>query len=418
MTALNIRKTSYQKDVSPDDIRQFRALRAEHHSEKIRHVLKESGFDEYETIRFSTGSSKAVPLTVITGANVEGFDPIKHKLTETKSLIELDGQHYVLNQSVAMLPQMVEQTNHIVLALVKPGKLELFTKLFEKHVKAQRVTFFEVATDSKDLLPSFYAEASKISNSFEISTVHMVLYESFAAGMSQPFKAIYEEDVEVVSNAVSKRARFFHQMSLCAYDLLLKVPSKSLRIVAMTALAARRVGGNLLADAAHKQISTNYLETLAKEVAFHLPEYKLSCVEVAPGVVDNGIYDDMAARVATLERAAINNFDFDNPMGLSDDITAMPKLSPNDIAHITMRYVKEEAGKQFHEELSEDMQKLAYAGIYNQPGSVVDIEGDSIRLSSKLPQWFYNSGAEIGRFPAVKEQGYQFVPISPEGQYF
>lgn len=182
------------------------------------------------------------------------------------------------------------------------------------------------------------------------------------------------------------------------------------------------MGGNLLADAAHKQISTNYVETLANEINFHMPEKDVYCVEVAPGIVDNGIYDSDVAREATVERAMINHFAFDKSARCVDNVYDLPKLSPRDIGKVAAQYLKHAAGEEFHEQLPPRIQELAQAGrdketIASLKDTLVRATENSVSISRDMPSWALTTGTEIGRF-APLTRGYQFVPVCPPGQKF
>jgi len=196
----------------------------------------------------------------------------------------------------------------------------------------------------------------------------------------------------------------------------------SLRVLSLTALAARRVGGNLLADAAHKQISTNYIQTLSDELNFHLPDKEIYCVEVAPGIVDNGIYDAPFAREATVERAMINGFAFTGSGSCVETVENLPKLSPTDIGVVAMQYLKHAVGEDFHDRLPAHVRELAMAGrdastIDQLASSMVSQKDGHATVSRDMPAWAYTSGTSLGRFAPINK-GYQFVPICPSGQMF
>ena len=395
---------------------------AEKHRIALGQTLKDKGFGDYAKIQFDPDAPASVPLAFVTGVNTERFNPDKHFHTETKSTIAVGNELFILNQSAAVIPQILSKGNHEIVVQVKPQNLETVKRALSETPGAERIHYIASETSAPDLTEKFYHAAANISLEKPLSRVDLVLYESFAAGVNQPFKPIYEEDSRVVGEAVSKRASFFHAMCMIAFDLLENNDHQSLRVIALTALAARRVGGNLLADAAHKQISTNYLETFARESAFYYPDRKIHCVEIAPGIVDNGIYDNKDARVATIERAAINGFGFDSPEDCEDSVLNIPKLSPDDIGFITAQYMLRAEGQDFHDILPDKIQTLAKAGREESSLSALaenafKAEGNSAKVTNDLPSWGLTPGTELGRFPALRK-GYQFVPICPRGQYF
>lgn len=403
----------------PDTNKEFHQSRAAFHEAAIRARLSELGFDHYAKIKLQPKEKKAVPLAFVTGVNAEQFDPEKHTLTDTKAIVEAGNGRYMLNQSAALVAVMLAQTNDEIVMQVKPEAVDRIKRIFATLPGYERLHIIPVATDSKSLTEKFYQAAAGISEQRPIARVDLVLYESFAAGLEQPFRPIYAEDPANVAQAVAKRAAFYQQMCMIAYDLLCPGGQDSLRILSLTALAARRVGGNLLADAAHKQISTNYIETLANEVGFQLPTKKIHCVEIAPGIVDNGIYDSKPAREATVERAMINGFPFRDSAAAVKDIKNLPKLSPFDIAKIGVQYLTHAEGEEFHDKLPLHLQELSQAGRErDELKAVVHQEKDgSLTVSRELPSWALTPGTTIGRFAPLKK-GYQFVPVCPKGQFF
>lgn len=401
----------------------FHRERSNFHQEQIRARLDSLGFSEHARIKLQKSEQTAVPLAFVTGVNAEKFDPDKHLMTPTKSAIAVGNDQFLLNQSAAFTVALLKESNHEIVMQVKPDAVEKVQKIFETIPGNERIHIIPVPTDDKSLTSKFYQVASGISDQKPIARVDLALYESFAAGLDQPFKPIYAEEPEIVATAVAKRATFYHRMCLIAYDLMANNDQDSLRVLSLTALAARRVGGNLLADAAHKQISTNYVETLANELNFHMPEKPVYCVEVAPGIVDNGIYDSQNAREATVERAMINKFSFNQSAACSDSIHDLPKLSPLDIGRVAVQYLKHGVGEDFHDKLPKHIQELAQAGrskdvLENLKAELVE-NGDfgGMKVSATLPSWALTPGTSIGRF-APLNRGYQFVPVCPLGQNF
>lgn len=408
---------------APQDNEAFHRERSNHHKEQIRTRLDSLGFSQYARINLRAKDGQAVPLAFVTGVNAERFDPDKHLMTPTKSAVAVGNDQFLLNQSAAFTVALLKESNHEVVMQVKPDAVEKVQKIFATMPGNERLHIIPVPTDDKSLTGKFYQVASGISDQKPIARVDLALYESFAAGLDQPFKPIYAEEPEVVATAVAKRATFYHRMCLIAYDLMANNDQDSLRVLSLTALAARRVGGNLLADAAHKQISTNYVETLANELNFHMPEKPVYCVEVAPGIVDNGIYDSHNAREATVERAMINQFSFNQSAACSDSIHGLPKLSPLDIGRVAVQYLKHGVGEDFHDTLPPHIQELAQAGRAKETldalkDELVRKDGKgSMSVSHELPSWALTPGTSIGRF-APLSRGYQFVPVCPIGQNF
>lgn len=410
-------KSQYQDEV----VDNFQLERSKYHQAEIRRVLGESVLGTCQPLPF-VKSNESKPLIFLTGASAQQFNAEIHQATITKNMMPLNNEHYMLNQSAALLPELLEKTDSYIIVQSKPASIEILEKLFKAHVKSGRLQFIAQPTDSDELLQKFYRQAEDLCQRQPISRLDLVLYESFAAGVVQPFKPIYTEDPNVVGNAVLKRAKFFHNMCLLAYHLALNCNQTDIRIVALTALAARRVGGNLLADAAHKQISTNYLETFAKEASFHLPDTNVSCVEIAPGIVDNGIYDDNAARLATLERASINGHAFRDVCACKEDICALPKLNPVDIGAVAIKYLFAEYNENIHDDLSDNIKDLAAAGrstteLQDATKKLADNMKINGIITDEMPSWFLTNGNGVGRFPPLRT-GYQFIPICPKGQRF
>ena len=401
----------------------FHRERSEFHKEQIRTRLATLGFSEHARIKLQSTTPQATPLAFVTGVNAERFDPEKHLMTPTKSAVAVGNDQYLLNQAAAFTVALLKESNHEIVMQVKPDAVEKVQKIFANIPGNERLHIIPVPTDDKSLTSKFYQMASGISEKKPIARVDLALYESFAAGLDQPFKPIYAEEPEIVATAVAKRATFYHRMCLIAYDLMANNDQDSLRVLSLTALAARRVGGNLLADAAHKQISTNYIETLANELNFHLPEKPVYCVEVAPGIVDNGIYDNPNARQATVERAMINKFSFNQSAACSDSIYDLPKLSPMDIGKVAVQYLTHGIGEDFHDTLPKHIQELAQAGRDKETldalkQELVLMKGNGgLNISNDLPSWALTPGTSIGRFSPLT-RGYQFVPVCPLGQNF
>ncbi len=402
----------------------FHEARSQFHLAGVRKKLSGLGFDNHDKIKLQPENENAVPLVFVTGVNAEQFDTEKHTMTDTKAIAKAGNGVYMLNQSAAFVAVMLEDTKHEIVMQVKPDAVARVKAIFSELPGYERLQIIPLATDDNKLTSKFYEAASGVSNKKPIARVDLALYESFAAGIDQPFKPIYDENVETVINAVAKRATFYHRMSLIAYDLMANTDQDSLRVLSLTALAAQRVGGNLLADAAHKQISTNYVQTLAQEINFHIPHKKTHCIEVAPGIVDNGIYDNPHAREATVERAMINGFAFASSGKAADSVADLPKLNPLDIGRVALQYLQHAAGEDFHDRLPERVRELAKAGRSDEDiasaGTRMIVQKENhAEITHALPAWAYTSGTAIGRFAPLQEKGgYQFVPVCPAGQMF
>ncbi len=380
------------------------------------------GFGDLPRARLQPEQNGAQPVVFVTGANVEQLDKDKHRVTPTKSIRQVGDEGFILNQSSAFLQAHLENSQAQIVAQVRPDRAAAVARAFSTHPERDRLHLVPVETGGKPMVQALYQQAAQIATRQPVSRIDIVPYESFAAGLAQPFRPIYAEAVDNVIEAAAKRARMFHQMAMVAYDLMANTEQKELRVVAMTALAARRVGGNLLADAMHKLVSTNYMETLAREGQFHFPDRKLATVEVAPGIVDNGIYDNKPARVATLERAAINGFAFDNNAKLAGSIEALPKINPIDIGLVASRYLTAPFGAPIHETLPQRVQALAYGGrpreeFLKTAQQLATREPGHVQVGEILPNWCAVPGMELGRIAPLRP-GYQFVPLCPPGQYF
>lgn len=401
---------------------QFHRERAVVHQAAIRQALMAQGYADLPRPRLQPDQAAAQPVVLVTGANVEPLDAAKHLATPTKSIRQVGNTGFILNQAAAFLQAHLENSQAQIVAQVRPDRAAAVAQAFSTHPARDRLHLVPVETGGRPLVQAFYRAAAQIAARQPVSRLDIVPYESFAAGLAQPFRPIYAETADNVIAAAAKRARMFHQMAMVAYDVLANTEQKELRVVAMTALAARRVGGNLLADAMHKLVSTNYIETLAREGQFHFPDRRLATVEVAPGIVDNGIYDSQPARVATLERAAINGFPFDNVAALTRSIDGLPKINPMDIGLVASRYLTAPFGAPIHETLPPHVRELAYGGrsradFLKAAQESADRAPGHVQLRATLPNWCAVPGMELGRIAPLRP-GYQFVPLCPPGQYF
>ncbi len=390
----------------------------------IETTLRAKGFFDLPRPKFARVSDTERSLVLVTGVSLTEFDAAHYTLTNTKCVRGSNERRYMLNQTAAFTLAHLEHSGDVVIAQTDPPNVGRVRQTFSDYINAGRLHILPVETDAAEFIPAVYRAFADLSTKVPVSAIHLVPYESFAASLPEPFKALIAESPDNLVQAVAKRARLYHQMALVAYDLLATSEQKSLRLIGITALAARRVGGNLLVDTAHKLISTNYLETLALEASAHFGDKKLHVIEIAPGIVDSGLYDNPSTRRATVENALINGFPFVDAKCCLSSIEQLPKLSPYDVGLIASFYLKARTGESFHARLSEDVQNLANGGhqradILSKASGIVKQNDTHAEITRSLPSWALVPGVELGRFaPLRPEGGYQFIPVVPPGQHF
>ena len=388
---------------------------------RVREGLARMGFQSLPPLMIDPAARGAEPLAVVTGASFSRFDPAKHVETATKCFYRPLGRTFLCNTAAAVATELLDQ-NRRVLVHCSEKDLPLTQALFERHPNAERLTVVAGDLGSAQLVHDFYRAAITSAASAPVSRIDLVLYESYAAGLERPFVPMFEDCPRSAGAVTARRIETFHNLFMTGYDLLLCREQQELRVVALTALAARRASANLCTDTLHKVTSSALLETYAYEAGY-FTERPVCVVEIAPGMVDTGIYDRREVREAVYEEAIIDGFPFDDRVSPADPFS-WPMIHVGDLAKLTRFYLESSESAPVDPALEEELRPLTTAGrtAAEFKLGVKAAEGEfsengALRKPRSLPSFAYVPDTCWNGLPPLR-RGYTPVMLSPRGQYF
>lgn len=385
----------------------------------IQRRLEAEGFGTLPNFKVEPKNPKAEMVVFISGCSMMEFKEGKNHLTKTKYIYPYSDKKYIVNSSAAAAICLLERGIRVVIHS-KESDVDLMKLLLGKHPKSDRAHVISGNLGSTQFIKNFYEEMSLISNRTPISKVFLLPYNSFSSAVRDPFMPFGSDDVSLISQVMEARTRLFYFMNLVAYDLLLNKGQEEMRIVALTALNAKRASAHLLTDTLHKAISNVFLETAAYEIP-HYTGKKVYVVEIAPGIVDTGIYDEQRTREYVLKESELDGFPFGKKVN-ANDINTLPMMSALDVAEIAVRYLMVDEDSDINDGLDARLKRYLSAGRSQNElkelimKSIYQSES-SIRLDKLLPSYVYTPNSEYGRLPWLKT-GYIPVMLCPEGQFF
>ena len=229
---------------------------------------------------------------------------------------------------------------------------------------------------------------------------------------------MFEDSAETASALADKRINFLFNMGMIGYDLLLNKGQDEFRLVCPTALATKRPSSHLFTDTIHKAISNVALVTLGYEMPYYTGK-QIRIVEIAPGIVDSGMYDDQSVREYTSQEAEIDGF----PMTADFiDMNTWPMLSVEHIAQVMCAYLTAKAGDNVEKIVDPAVINLTLAGrekdiFFETLRKSINFKNEKLTIERKLPEYCYVSGTTWNGLPKMRS-GYLPIMLTPKGQYF
>lgn len=338
--------------------------------------------------------------------------PAGHNESDTKSYYKPTGRKHLVNITARAALLLTEKGARVIVHLPE-GVGNRVRELFSLHPNASAITFIEGDLASLSFVGELYSALREIARKQPVGQLSICLYDSFAAGRKKPFAPMIEESLEDVTRCAVTRLAVFTTLSDLSHDLLLNKGLLELRLVVPTALAARRASAHLFTDTVHKVLSTTALRTLAYELS-HYTGKNAVIVELMPGIVDTGMYDDQEVIRTVQEEAALDGFPFAYPN------ETLPMLSPDEIAEVIVLYLSTSVGKK--PKADSRLENLTTAGRSQMEVAQLlqksfSQEGPSLWVEKLLPDYCYVPEATWGTFPPLR-YGYIPIPLTPKGQLF
>jgi hypothetical protein len=286
------------------------------------------------------------------------------------------------------------------------------------HPAAHLARFLRGDIYSFSFIEKLYGMVKEISTEGPISRLDLCLYDSYASGLEKPFIPMFEDSAETASGLAQKRIHFLFNMGMVGYDLLLNKNQNEFRLICPTALATKRPSSHLFTDTIHKAISNVALVTLGYEMPYYTGK-RTHIVEIAPGIVDTGMYDNRSVRKYTAEEARIDGF----PMGVDfANVDTWPMLSIEYVAQVMCAYVIAKADENIYELVDPSVIKLTLAGrsrddFFKKFRESIRVAGGKLSVEKKLPEYCYAPGTVWNGLPKLRS-GYLPIMLTPPGQYF
>ena len=356
--------------------------------------------------------SSGSPVILVTGCSVTKFDETTFECTKTKAWFP-GNDEYFCNVSLPMGLKAAESGHRVVLQC-SSKHLETLRSLVQALSYAEHIHVLAADLGSPAWLSDLEDLLAEMASDAPISRLDAFLYESYTADVNRPFLPTWEEKPETIGNAIARRITFFQYMANYMYDLVLRRGQNEIRVQAMTALAGFRPIAYLFGDGSHKVVSSKFLQTWALEAVRYV-DVPVSIIELAPGIVDTGLYDPLEIREVSWEKAELGHAPF-TTVSSPKDFAHWPMISPWDIATISQWYVDAEWGQAPGEELSAEVRALLSAG--REPDVVIKKVREAVdgTVSQDLPLYAYFPGYPWGSMPALKT-GYIPVFITPPGHF-
>ena len=389
-------------------------MNKEEKSRSVHQALSSHGFTTLPRIPFDPGGD---PVTILTNCCIYPFDEQRYVRSQTKAYYGPTAQAHLMNVTAAAAVQLMEQGLRVILHV--PLEIEeRMRELVALHPRVDLCTIVTGDLSKRELRPVLYAAILDMAKHRPVSRVDMCLYDSYASGLEKPFLPMFEDDPEVAGRIMAERTNFFFAMSMMAYDLLTRCGQSEMRIVCPTALAAKRPSAHLCTDTLHKAVSNVMLRTLGHELPYYTQK-PVRIVEVAPGIIDTGLYDAEPIRQATYVESVIDGF----AMQGGTDLALFPLLSIESLAAVCVAYLRANTDEQLVEYAGEDAVRLTQAGrsiddLRSAFSRLVRSNDDgSVSLSGDLPEYCFAPGTVWGALSPLCH-GYSFVPLTPPGQLF
>ncbi len=350
------------------------------------------------------------PVALVTGCSVTKFDGSKMTRTATKAFFPGHNE-YLCNVSLPIALRLADQGRRVIIQCASSAQADIIIRLINTLPCRENISVLQADLGNIDWLQNLEICLSHLA---PVSRVDFVLYESYTADADRPFLPTWEENAEVLAAAINRRVKFFQNISAFSYDLIIRRGQQELRVLGLTALASFRPAAYLFADAAHKAVSSTFLQTWARE-AGHYVDAPVGIVELCPGIVDTGLYDPPHVRQVAWDKAERGNASFGDTV-LTGDLNTWPMISPWQIADIAGWYLRAEWGHHPYQELDPKIRQLLSAGRDPQEVKTKVRQAAGGHVSPELPLYAYYPGYPWGCMPPLKP-GYAPVFITPRGQF-
>ncbi len=351
------------------------------------------------------------PVTLVTGCSVTKFDESKLVRTATKAWFP-GMEDYLCNVSLPIALRAAASGRRAIVQCAE-AQCEMLRSLIATLPYSNNLSVLPADLGSEKWLSDLECLLSELASHASISRLDFVLYESYTADAARPFLPTWEENSDVLGAAIARRVVFFQSVSNYAYDLVLRHGQKEIRVQALTALASFRPAAYLFADAAHKAVSSTFLQSWARE-AVHYVDVPISIAELCPGIVDTGLYDSLPVRRVGWDKAELGHAPFSG--SLDDDLSSWPMLSPWDIAEVANWYQEASWGQSPKDHLPKSITRLLSAGRDPEVVTRKVKEAAEGLVSSDLPLYAYYPGYPWGSMPPL-QTGYAPVFMTPRGQF-
>ncbi|GEM_PF-6874074 len=383
----------------------------------VRSELQKKGFGDLPNINIRSNDPKATPVVFLTNCCIY---PQKEEYvaTPTKTYYQYAKTPHLFNVTGAVATRLIEKNIRIIMH-VPSDAADRIIALYQAHPKSHLIHFIQGDIYSKEFLHTLYGAIGKVSADKPISRVDLCLYDSYASGLEKPFIPMFEENPATISQLADRRTHFLFNMAMMGYDLLVNRNQREFRLVCPTALATKRPSSHLFADAIHKVISNALLITLGYEMPYYTGE-KVYIIEVAPGIVDTGLYDSQSIRDYTIQEAEMDGFPMrNNP---HKNIHRFPMLSIGDLAEVTTAYLTAKKSEHIMRNVRPEIADLTLAGRKRKElaslfKKAITSRGGIISVNRVLPEYCYTPRTIWGALPDLKS-GYIPVMLTPQGQYF
>lgn len=379
----------------------------------VQRELTKKGFHNLPRLELDPAGT---PVCILTNCCIYEFDETLYARTATKTYYAPTGQSHLLNVSAATALKLMERGQRVIMHV--PAEVrERMETLLALHPQAELCQIVTGDMYKQSVLEIFYEAVVAAQAKSPVSRVDFCLYDSYASGLTRPFLPMFEDDPATAGQLAASRINFLFYASMMAYDLLTRCGQKELRFVCPTALATKRPSAHLFTDTVHKAVSNVLLHTLGYEFPYYC-EKPARIVEVAPGIVDTGLYDEAQVRDMTYEESLIDGF----PLAHGSSLDEFPMLSVDTLADVCLAYLCADSSNQLSGFLAADVSELLRAGRSQREFEeamrrLAVSEGERVTVSRDLPEYCYMPGSVWGELPPIRP-GYTPVFLTPVGQRF
>ncbi len=381
----------------------------------VRDELANKGFSKLPQFQLSPDAPDATRVVFLTNCCIYPVKPDVHAATKTKTYYAQTGREHLVNVTAAVALKLAERGVRTIVHL-PPDVGDRIKNLFLLHPAAQLFTFVEGDVGSFEFLHLLYDVIRGLVQERPVAAIDFCLYDSYASGLKKPFLPMFEDSPEVAMELAGKRIAFMYNMSLVGYDLLANKGQAAFRLVCPTALAAKRASAHLFTDTIHKAVSHVALVTLGYEMP-HYTGKPVSIVEVAPGIVDSGMYDDQSVREYTAEEARLDGF----PLA-AGSVHDWPMLSVEHLAQTVGAYLVAAEGDDVEVLVDSEVVGLTLGGrsqdeLFGALAASFEVKDGKAMIHKKLPDYCYTAGTMWNGLPRLRT-GYVPVMLTPVGQCF